>query len=325
MSLRLRTLIAAVLSLLLALPALAQQRWPARPMKILVPFPPGGTSDLIGRLLAQRLQDALGQPVIVENRTGAGGMIATDAVAKSPPDGYTLLIAITGPYITAPLLQKTPYDTLRDFVAISNININPQVLLVHPSAEVSSVRDLIALAKARPGKLNIATAGPGSLTEVSAVMFNHMASVQTTLVPYRGGAPDVAAVLSGDAYATYVQPSDAIPQVKAGKLRALAVTGAKRFPQLPNVPTVAESGLPGFVVETMNGVVAPAGTPPEIVNRISGLIQQFANDPAMRERMADVGLTAIGDTPEQFRAFVEAQVEFWAKFIRESGLKAAAQ
>ncbi len=323
MSTRLRALIVAVLSL--ALPALAQQGWPTRPVKLIVPFPPGGTSDLTGRLTAQRLQETLGQPVIVENRTGAGGMIGTDAVAKAPPNGYTLLIAATGPYITAPLLQKTPYDTLRDFVAISNINSNPQVLLVRPSAEVSSVRELIALAKTQPGKLNVATAGPGSLTEVSAIMFNHMANVQTALVPYRGGAPDVAAVLSGQAYATFVQPSDAIPQVKADKLRALAVTSAKRFPQLPTVPTIAESGLPGFVVETMNGLVAPAGTPPEIVNRISGIIQQMANDPAMRERMAGAGLTAIGDTPEQFRAFIEAEVKFWAKFIGESGIKAAAQ
>lgn len=324
MSIRLRALIVAVLSLSFALPALAQS-WPARPVRILVPFAPGGSSDLTARLVAQRMQDALGQPVIVENRTGAGGMIATDAVAKAPPNGYTLLIAITGPYITAPLLQKTPYDTLRDFVAISNINSNPQVLLVHPSVKASSVRDLIALAKAQPGKLNVATSGPGSLTEVSAIMFNYMANIQTALVPYRGGTLAAAAVLSGEAHATFAQPPDAIPQVKAGKVRALAVTSAKTFPQLPTVPTVAESGLPGFVVETINGLVAPAGTPPEIVNRISGIIQQMANDPAMRERMAGAGMTAIGDTPEQFRAFLEAQVEFWAKFIGESGIKAAAQ
>lgn len=322
-SVRLRVLFVAVLSLLLALPSFAQQQWPARPVKLLVPFSPGGSADLIGRLIAQRLQEALGQPVIVENRAGAGGAIATEAVARAAPDGYTLLLAVAGPHITAPLLQKMSYDPLRDFAPISNVVSNPQVLMVNPGVAASNVRELIALAKAQPGKLNLSTAGPGSLIEMSAIMFNAMAGVRTTLVPYKGGAPAVTAVLSGEVQASFANPSDAIPLAQAGKVRALAVTSAKTFAPMPEVPTLAASGLPEFVVETWFGLVAPAATPPEIVNRISHIVQDAAKDPAMRQRMADAGMTPIGDTPEQFRAFLRAQVSFWSKFVREAGIKAA--
>ncbi|MGB7541361.1 MAG: tripartite tricarboxylate transporter substrate binding protein, partial [Burkholderiales bacterium] len=297
--------------------------WPTRPVKLIVPFPPGGSADLTGRLIAQRLQEALGQPVIVENRAGAGGAIATETVARAAPDGYTLLLAVAGPLITAPLLQKTSYDPLRDFAPISNVDGNPQVLVVNPGVAAKNVRELIALARAQPGRLNISTAGPGSLIDMSAIMFNTMAGVQITLVPYKGGAPAVAAVLAGEAQATFANPSDAIAQVQAGKLRALAVTGAQTFAPMPEVPTIAASGLPEFVVETWYGLVAPAGTPPEIVARLSHIVQDAAKDPAMRRRMADAGLTPIGDTPEQFRAFLQAQVSFWSKFVRESGIKAA--
>ncbi len=309
----------AVFALAFVLPVQAQN-WPARPIKILVPFAPGGSSDLAGRLVAQRLQDALAQPVIAENRPGGGGIIATDAVAKAAPNGYTLLIAVAGPFITAPLLQNTPYDPLRDFAPISNINGNPQVLVVNPSLPVMNVRELIAFAKANPGKLNFSTSGPGSLTEVSAVIFNHMAGVQTTLVSYRGGTSAVTSLLAGEAHAHFTNPSEAIPQTRAGKVRALAVTSAKTFAPMPLVPTVAESGLPGFVVETWNGLVAPAGTPPEIVHRLSGVIQQLARDPAIRQRMADTGMTTIGDTPEEYRAFLQAQTSLWTRFFAESGI-----
>ena len=322
---RLRVLLVAVLSLSFALPALAQQGWPSRPVKLIVPFAAGGSSDLTARLIAQRLREALGQPVLVENRAGAGGTLATEFVAKATPDGYTLLVAVAGPYITAPLLQKTSYDPLRDFAPISNVNGNPQVLLVNPSVAAKDVRELIALAKAQPGKLNVSTAGSGSLPELSEIMLNHMAGVQTTLVPYTGGAPSVAAVLSGEAHVTFANPPDAIPQMKAGKLRALAVTGARTFAPMPEVPTIAESGLPEFVVETWNGLVAPTDTPPEIISRLSRIVQDAAKDPLMRQRMADAGMAPIGDTPEQFRTFLQAQVNFWSKFMRDSGIKGAGQ
>ena len=321
MTIILRVLFATFLSFALALPALAQN-WPSRPIRILVPFAPGGSSDLAGRLVAQRLQEKLGQSVVVENRPGAGGILATDAVAKAPPNGYTLLLAVAGPYITAPLLQNTPYDPLRDFAPISTLNGNPQVLVVHPSVPAKSVRELIALAKARPGELNFSTSGPGALTEVSAIIFNKMAGVQITLVPYKGGMTAVTALMSGEAHVHFTNPSEAVPQTRAGRVRALAVTGAKAFAPMPSVPTMVESGLPGFVVETWNGVVAPAGTPREIVNRLSGIIQELARDPVVRQRMADTGMRPMGESPEEFRAFIQAQLNLWSNFFREYGIKA---
>lgn len=324
MTIFLRVVLSLVMSLAFALPALAQG-WPSRPIRILVPFAPGGSSDLAGRLVAQRIQEVLGQPVVVENRPGAGGILATDAVAKSPANGYTLLLAVAGPYITAPLLHNAPYDPLRDFAPISTLNGNPQVLVVHPGVPATSVRELIALAKAQPGKLNISTSGPGALTEVAAIIFNKMAGAQMTLVPYKGGTSAVTALLSGEAHAHFTNPSEAIPQTRAGKLRALAVTGTRTFAPMPAVPTMVESGLPGFVVETWNGVVAPAGTPREIVNRLSGIIQDLARDPAVRQRMADTGMSPMGESPEEFQAFIQAQLNLWSKFFRDYGIKPAAQ
>lgn len=317
---RFTSLVAIALLALVMSGSVLAQSWPARPVRILVPFPPGGSSDLTARLVAQRMQEALGQPVLVESRVGAGGTIATEAVAKAAPDGYTLLLAVAGPQVIAPLLQKTAYHPVRDFAAVSNVNSNPQALLVHPSVQARSVRDLIGLAKAQPGKLNISTAGPGSLIELSALMFNQMAGLELALVPYKGGAASAAAAVSGEVHATFANPSDAIPQIRAGKLRALGVTSAAAFGPMPEVPTMTES-VPGFVVETWNGILAPAGTPAEIVNRLSRIVQDFARDPAMRQRMAEMGSTPIGDAPEAYRVFLEQQYAFWGKFIRESGLK----
>lgn len=321
MSIRLRALLVAVLSFSLIVPALGQS-WPTRPIRIVVPFAAGGSSDFAARLIRQRLQEALGQPVLVENRPGAGGILATDAVAKAAPNGYTLLLAVAGPYITAPLLQDTPYDPVRDFAPISTFSGNPQVLLVHPSVPVANVRELIALAKAQPGKLNFSTSGPGALTEVSAIIFNRMAGVDITLVAYKGGANAMAALLSGETGVYFSNPSEAIPQTRAGKVRALAVTGAKAFPPMPGVPTMVKSGLPGFVVETWFGLVAPAGTPPEIVNRLSTVVQDLGRDPQVSQRLANTGMTAMGENPGEFRAFIQAQLNLWGKFFRDYGIKA---
>jgi len=320
---RLATFLAASVTVFVwAISGLAQaQTWPSRPIRILVPFQAGGSSDLSGRLVAQRMQEVLGQPVVVENRAGAGGTIATEAVAKASPDGYTLLLAVGGPVVIAPLLQKTGYHPIRDFVAVSNVNSNPQVLLINPSVQAASVRELVALAKARPGKLNISTAGQGSLIELSALMFNQMAKIELAIVPYKGGAIATAAVLGAEVEATFANPSDAIPQVRSGKLRALGVTSAAAFAPLPDVPLMNDA-VPGFVVETWNGILAPVGTSPDIVNRISAIVQDMARDPAMRQRMADMGTTPIGDTPEQYRAFLEQQFAFWGRFVRDAGIKA---
>jgi tripartite-type tricarboxylate transporter receptor subunit TctC len=315
-----RALLVSVLSLA-AIQVAHAQSWPNRPIRIVAPFAPGGSTDITARLLAQRMQQALGQPVIVENRTGAGGQIAMDFVAKSAPDGYTFIVTAAGPHVIAPLLQKTAYDPLRDFVNVSNVNSNPQVLVGHPDLPAKNVRELIALAKAQPGKLNFSSAGAGSLIDLSALLFNHQAGVQIAVVPYKGGAPAVAAAVAGEVQATFANPSDAIPQVKAGKLRPLGVTSSTAFAPMPGVPTLAQGGLPEFSVETWNGVLAPVGTPQEIVTRASRVVQDMAKDPEIRERLSGMGMTAIGDTPEQFRAFTESQIRFWTKFVRDAGLK----
>ena len=286
-----------------------------------VPFAPGGTTDITARLIAPRMQQALGQPVLVENRTGAGGTIATEFVAKSAPDGYTLLMAGGGPTIIAPLAPRPRYDSLRDLAMISNVNTNPQVLLVHPSVPAKNVRELIAHARANPGKLNYGTAGPVSLIHLSAEVFNHMAGVNMVMVHYKGGVPATAAAIAGEVQVTFANPSDALAQIKAGKLRALAVTGSGPLAQTPDLPTITATGLPGFVVETFNGLVAPAGTSPEIIARLSRIVQEIARDPVISQRMTDLGTTVVGDTPEQFRAYLESQIGFWAKFLRESGMK----
>ena len=309
-----------------AIPAAAQaQAFPSRPLKIVVPFAPGGSTDLTGRLLAQKMQEALGQPVIVENKAGAGGAIATDFVAKSAPDGYTMLIAVAGPFVIAPLLSKTPYDPLKDFSFVAGLNGNPQVLLANPGVPAKTVGELIALAKAKPAGLNFGTAGPGSLIELSGLVFNHMAGTKITTVPYKGGAPAVAAAIAGEVQLTFANTSDALPQVRGGKLLPIAVTSKARFPQLPDVPSIAESGLPEFDVVTWNAMVTPAGTPPEIVNRLAKTIHDTLKDPAVRQKMADFGTTTANEGPAELRAFVQAQFTFWQKFIRDSGLKVDAR
>ncbi|MBI4292312.1 MAG: tripartite tricarboxylate transporter substrate binding protein [Betaproteobacteria bacterium] len=320
MPIRIRLSVLLLLTLAFSCGAYAQG-WPTRPVRMIVPFAPGGTTDITARLIAPKMQQALGQPVIVENRTGAGGTIATEFVVKSAPDGYTLLMAGGGPTFIAPLAPKPRYDSLRDLAMISNVNTNPQVLLVHPSVPAKNVRELIAYAKANPGKLNFGTAGMISLIHLSAEVFNHMAGVNTVLVHYKGGAPATAAAMAGEVQATFANPSDAIPQMKSGKLRALAVTGSARLAQMPELPTITSSGLPGFVADTFNGVVAPAGTSPEIIARLSRIIQEIVKEPAISQRMLELGTTPVGDTPEQFRAYLQAQVNFWSKSLRASGIK----
>lgn len=319
MSFQLRLPVVLFLTLLVTCGAYAQG-WPARPVRMIVPFAAGGTTDITARLIAPRMQQALGQPVVVENRTGAGGTIATEFVAKSVPDGYTLLMAGGGPTIIAPLAPKARYDSLRDLAPISNVNTNSQVLLVHPSVPAKTVRELIAYAKANPGKLNYGTAGTSSLIHLSGEVFNHMAGVNIVSVHYKGGTPAAAAAIAGEVQVIFANPSDAIAQLKGGKLRALAVTGSARLAQTPDLPTITSSGVPGFVVETFNGVVAPAGTNPEIIDRLSRIVQEICRDPVINQRMTELGTTVIGDTPAQFRAYLQAQISFWAKSLRESGI-----
>lgn len=306
-------------SALAAVCALAQPLWPARPVRIVVPYPPGGITDTVTRLTAPKIQEAIGQPVLVENKVGNGGALASEFVAKSVPDGYTLLMGSAAPQTLNQFIQKLGYDGLKDFAPVTLINTNPLVLMVHPALPAQNVKDLIALAKAQPGKLNFG--GAGGLTQFSGEIFKYMSGVDIVYVPYKGGAPATAAAVAGDVQITFANYSDALPQIRGGKLRALGITSAKRFPQSPEVPTIAEAGIAGYAVDSWNGLFAPAGTPAEIVNRIAMAVQQGFRDPALKKRMEDIGATPIGDTPEQFRVFVQSELQKWGNFVKQTGIK----
>jgi tripartite-type tricarboxylate transporter receptor subunit TctC len=309
-----------LLALLLLLPGVVlAQAWPSKPLRMVVPFAPGGVTDNSARLVAGKMQETLGQPVVVENRTGAGGVIATEFVAKSAPDGYTILMGSAAPQTLTQFLQKTGYDGVKDFAPISLVNTFPIVLMVHPSVPAQNVKELIALAKAQPGKLNFA--GAGGLTQFAGEIFKYMAGIDMTYIPYKGGAPAAAAAAAGDAQVTFANYSDALAHLKSGRLRALGMTSAKRFPQSPEVPTIAEAGIPGYQVDSWNGLLAPAGTPPEIVNRMAAAVQQGLKDPSTKKRMEEMGTEPVGDTPVEFRAFMQAEVKKWGDFVKQSGIK----
>jgi tripartite-type tricarboxylate transporter receptor subunit TctC len=309
-----------LLALLLLLPGVVlAQAWPSKPLRMVVPFAPGGVTDNSARLVAGKMQETLGQPVVVENRTGAGGVIATEFVAKSAPDGYTILMGSAAPQTLTQFLQKTGYDGVKDFAPISLVNTFPIVLMVHPSVPAQNVKELIALAKAQPGKLNFA--GAGGLTQFAGEIFKYMAGIDMTYIPYKGGAPAAAAAAAGDAQVTFANYSDALAHLKSGRLRALGMTSAKRFPQSPEVPTIAEAGIPGYQVDSWNGLLAPAGTPPDIVNRMAAAVQQGLKDPSTKKRMEEMGTEPVGDTPVEFRAFMQAEVKKWGDFVKQSGIK----
>jgi tripartite-type tricarboxylate transporter receptor subunit TctC len=286
---------------------------------MVVPFAPGGVTDSSARIVAAKIQETLGQPVIVDNRTGAGGVIATDHVAKSPADGYTILMASAAPQTLLQFVQKTGYDGLKDFAPITLVNTFPIVLMVHPAVPANSVRELIALAKAQPGKLNFA--GAGGLTQFAGEIFKYMAGIDMVYIPYKGGAPATAAAAAGDAQVTFANYSDALAHMKSGRLRPLGMTSAKRFAQSPEVPTIAEAAIPGYQVESWNGLLAPAGTPPDVVNRIAAAVQQGYKDPNTRKRLEEMGTEPVGDTPAEFRAFVQVELQKWGNFVKQSGIK----
>ena len=299
------------------------QPFPTKAIKILVGFAPGGNTDVVTRIVAVRMQDLLGQPVIVDNKPGAGGVVATEILAKTTPDGYTLLMSSLGPHTVSPFLQKSvTYDPVNDLAPVSNVSVNALMLLVSPSIPAKSVPELIAYAKANPGKLNYGSSGVGSTTHLSGEVLASMAGIKLVHVAYKGGPPALAALLGGDVQFMFSNLSDALPQSKSGKLRALAVTTAKRVTQVPDMPTVAESGLPGFDVAPWNGIVAPGRTPPEIVARLSDTIQRIVREQAFRDKMYDIGSDPIGDTPEQFRATILHDIQRWSKIVREAGIKA---
>ena len=301
----------------------AAQSFPNKAIHIIVGFAPGGNTDVVARVTAARMQDLLGQPVLVENKAGAGGVVATEFIAKAPPDGYTLLMSSLGPHTVSPfLLKSVGFDPVNDLAPVSNVAVNALLLMVNPSLPVKSVPELISYAKANPGKLNFGSSGVGATTHLSGEVFSSMAGVKLVHVAFKGGPPAIAALLAGDLQLMFANLSDALPQVKAGKLRGLAVTTSRRVAQVPDLPTVAESGLPGFDVAPWNGLVAPGKTPPEVVAKLSETVQRIAREQAFRDKMFEIGSEPLGDTPEQFRATILHDIQRWSKIVKDAGIKA---
>jgi len=302
--------------------AQAPAAYPTKPIRLVVPFPPGGATDILAREVAKHLTDAWGQSVVVDNRPGAGGNIGSELVARSAPDGYTLEMGTVGTHaINASLYSKMPYDHVKDFVPVILVAGVPNVLEVNPSVPVNSVQELLAYAKANPGKLNFASSGSGTSIHLSGELFKVMAGVQMTHVPYKGSAPALSDLLGGQVQLMFDNLPPSLPQIKAGKLRALAVTSSTRAPALPDVPTVAEAGLPGFEASSWFGVLAPAGTPPAIVAKLNAEIAKWLTTPEAKEKLANVGANIASGTPEDFARHIQAETAKWAKVVKESGAK----
>jgi tripartite-type tricarboxylate transporter receptor subunit TctC len=303
-----------------AVPTAQAQTYPAKPIRFLVGFAPAGTNDIVARLLAQKLTELLGQSVVVENRAGANTAIATELGARAPADGYTILLNAPG-HATNPALMKLSFDPMKDFSFISLVAEAPNLVTVHPSLPARSVRELIALSKKHPGKIFYASSGTGTTVHLSAELFQYMTGVRWVHVPYKGGGPAATELLAGQTSIMFANLPTVINFVRAGKLRGLAVTGAKRTQAEPDVPTVAESGVPGFDVTAWYGVSAPARTPRAIVERLNAEIVRGVNSPDLRDRLKSVGADPVGNTPEQYTAFVQAELSKWGKVIPAAGIK----
>ena len=299
------------------------QSYPSKPIRLVVPYPPGGPLDIMARAIGQKLTEAWSQPVVVDNRAGAGGNIGADLVAKSPADGYTLLMGAVATHAINPTLYaKIPYDPVRDFTPVALVAQVPNILVVNPAVPVKSVTELIELARAKPGYLNFGSGSTGSTGHLAGELFKTMAGVQMVHIPYKGGAPAMADLLAGQVQLMFDNLANALPNVKAGRLRALAVTTLARSPAMPDLPTMAESGLPGFDLTTWFGLMVPAGTPPEIVAKLNAEIVRALNAKDMRERLEKMGAEPpANNTPEHFAAFVRAEAAKYAKVVKDSGAK----
>ena len=315
---------AVVFALVLAVagaPGAYAQQYPGRPIRMIVPFPPSGSTDIMARVLAQKLTERLGQQVIVDNRGGAGGTIGMELAAKAPPDGYTLMMSTSITHtVGVSLYSKLPYNVLTDFAPITMAASVPLLVVVNPSVPARSVKELIALAKARPGQLNYASPGNGTSGHLAAEMFKSMAGVDVVHVPYKGGGPAVMDLIGGQVQMLILSAVATLPHVKSGKLRALALTSLTRSPDLPNISTVSESGLPGYEVVLWYGVFAPAKTPKAIVTRLNQDVVRIMQSPEIGARLASEGGRPVGNTPEQFQEIIKADVAKWAKIVKDAGI-----
>jgi tripartite-type tricarboxylate transporter receptor subunit TctC len=312
----------AVLALAAFPLAAAAQAWPMRPIKMVVPFPAGGPTDVMTRVLSDKLSQALGQPVVVDNKPGAGGTIGSDLVAKSPADGYTLLMATGSTHSVGPYLGKVPYDPQKDFTPIVYVGYATNILLVSPKLGVSTVRELIDLAKkSPPGTLNYSTSGIGSVAHLTSEMFASMAGIQLTHVPYKGTQLSINDLASGQVAMLFDNVMTAKPHVDSGRLKGIAISSLKRSSVVPDMPTVSESGLPGFDSWNYFGIFGPANLPPAVVQKVNAEMNRIMGDPAVKERFRTLGFEITGGTPQQFAAVVKSEAERWSKVIREAHVK----
>ena len=308
----------SVMALLFAGPILAQS-FPAKPVRVVVPYPPGGPTDIVARVLFQQVAEATGQQFLIDNRAGAGGNIGAELVAKSPPDGYTVLIGTTAHAINMSLFKNLGYDVQKDLMPVSLLTQGPLVLVAHPQFPASSVKEVIELAKTKPGGLNFASSGNGQSTHLSAELFNTMAGIKMAHVPYKGSAPALTDVMSGQVDVMFDTTLSAMPFVKAGKLKALGLTSAVRSPSAPDVPTIAESGLPGYEVFAWNGVLVPTGTPKAIIQQLNDHIRKAMLLPQVKDKFSAQGFAASWNSPESFGVFLKTEVDKWSRTVKASG------
>jgi len=300
---------------LLLLPALASaQDFPNKPIKLIVPFPAGGPNDIIARVVGQRMSEITKQPVIIDNRGGQGGVLGTDAVAKAPPDGYTISLVIN------PTMERVPYDVARDFAPITLVTTVPEMLVVASDVPAKNMAELVALAKAQPGKLNFASAGVGGLPHLAGELLKLTANIDIVHIPYRGAAPAINDLLGQQVQMAFLDLPVILPHIKAGSLRPIALGAPERAPTAPDVPTTAEVGMPDLLIQNWYGMIAPGGTPENIVNFLNAVTNQAMDDPQVKQKLADQGLTVAGDRPKHFRDYIAAETQKWARVIKAAGL-----
>ena len=304
----------------LSCPADAQD-YPTKPIKFVVPYPPGGGTDVVARIVNEPLATALGQPIIIDNRGGAAGNLGTDIVAKSPADGYTILFTLSSHTINPKLYEKLPFDVERDFVPVSLVALIPQILVVNPSVPITSVKELIAYAKANPGKLNYASVGIGSPAHVAGELFKLKAGIDMVHVPYKGGGPAVTDTIGGQVQLAFVSMPAALQHVRSGRLRAIAVTSAKRSASAPDIPTIAEGGVPDYAVESWYGALAPAKTPPAIVARLNAAFAKTLDNPQVKEKLFAQGAEAVPSSPAEFDRMMKDELAKWEVVIKSAGIK----
>jgi tripartite-type tricarboxylate transporter receptor subunit TctC len=318
-----KTLSSIMLCLVVVIPGVSfAQAYPTKPVKIIVPYPPGGSTDILARVLGEKLTPALGQQVVVENRAGATGVIGAEAVAKSPADGHTLLMGVNGPITIAPAIRNNlPYETLRDFAPVILVADAPKLLVIHPSIPASTVQEFIAWAKAQPKPITFASAGIGSTGHLASEMLKQRGGFEAVHVPYKGGGPAIADIIGGHVQYMFEVMPQLLPHVQAGRLKALGISSADRSKALPSLPSVAEQGLPGFQSSTWFGILAPAGTPEPVVDRLNAEFTKALREPDMTKRLADLGAAWRPNSPADYRNFLRADLEKWRQVVSKSGAK----